>query len=175
MTTRFDNDPELAPDDPLTVLLRPPAGHLAPPPGRYRTIRRAAARRRLLRTAATAAVACAAVAVVALPSYLSAPSAPRTPTVPLAPPPPAPTTPAPATATPVPATTTPAPIPTERRRGATVPPHPGEDTATRTVLPTPSRTAAADTRTTAVPDVARRTSSSEQTRASRPPGTAAPR
>ncbi|MER6540746.1 hypothetical protein ABT215_44845, partial [Streptomyces sp900105755] len=59
MTTRFDDEPEFdGPDDPLAVILRPPAAHLGPPPGRYEQIRRAAGRRRLVRTAAGAGVTC---------------------------------------------------------------------------------------------------------------------
>ncbi|MGI5436383.1 hypothetical protein ACQEV4_02505 [Streptomyces shenzhenensis] len=36
MTTRFDDDPEFAADDPLAVILRPPAEHLGPPPAATR-------------------------------------------------------------------------------------------------------------------------------------------
>ncbi|WUA54903.1 hypothetical protein OG739_26350 [Streptomyces longwoodensis] len=78
----------------MTVILRPGADHLGAPPGRYEAIRRAAARRRLLRTAAGAGLTCA---VAALTAFLLAPGAseaPTRPTVPLAPPPPASSTPA---------------------------------------------------------------------------------
>ncbi|MER5428734.1 hypothetical protein [Streptomyces sp. NPDC002588] len=97
---------EFDPEDPLTVILRPAHGHLAPPPGRYTEVRRGAARRRLLRTAAGAAVVCAVAALaVLLPGTHGGPA---TPTVPLAPPadrytPTAPDTPVPSDATPVPA------------------------------------------------------------------------
>ncbi|WP_438948314.1 hypothetical protein [Streptomyces longwoodensis] len=91
---RLDDDPGFGPDDPLTVILRPGADHLGAPPGRYEAIRRAAARRRLLRTAAGAGLTCA---VAALTAFLLAPGAseaPTRPTVPLAPPPPASSSPA---------------------------------------------------------------------------------
>ncbi|GED89072.1 hypothetical protein [Streptomyces sp. 6-11-2] len=146
MTTRFDNDPEFAPDDPLTVLLRPPAGRLGPPPGRYEAIRRAAARRKLLRATAGAALTCAVAAIVVLPLHPSAPSAPVTPTVPLAPPPPPP------------ASTAPAPTPTTARTARPsdfATPRPRQDTATRRAPSAPNRTGAAGTRGTAGPDPVR--------------------
>ncbi|MFJ1736570.1 hypothetical protein [Streptomyces sp. NPDC088254] len=83
----FDDGTHGAPDDPLAVILRPAAAHLAPPPGRYEDIRRGAARRRLLRTAAGVGVTCAVAAAVVLPLRLSASEAPASPAVPLAPPP----------------------------------------------------------------------------------------
>ncbi|WP_460069999.1 hypothetical protein [Streptomyces sp. YKOK-I1] len=87
----FDDGPDLDrpdPDDPLTVILRPAAGRLAPPPGRYEEIRRGASRRRLLRTAAGVGATCAVAALaVLLPLRLTAHDAPARPTVPLAPPP----------------------------------------------------------------------------------------
>ncbi|WP_078491875.1 hypothetical protein [Streptomyces yerevanensis] len=100
MTTRFDDGgPEPGPDDPLAVILRPPSDHLAPPLGRYESIRRGAARRRLLRAAAGAGLSCAVAALAALP-LLRTSDAPASPTPPLAPPPatspstpPAPSTP----------------------------------------------------------------------------------
>ncbi|MFJ9347560.1 hypothetical protein [Streptomyces sp. NPDC101237] len=94
MTTRLDEEPEFdGPDDPLTVVLRPPAAYLGPPAGRYEEIRRAAGRRRLLRVAAGAGATCAVGLLIALPMRLTAPSAPVTPQVPLAPPAVSPTAP----------------------------------------------------------------------------------
>ncbi|MFF4274703.1 hypothetical protein [Streptomyces sp. NPDC001536] len=87
MITRPDDDPGLDPDDPLTILLRPPADRLGPPPGRYEAIRRGATRRKLLRAAAGTAVACGLAAAVLLPLRLTTSEAPASPTVPLAPPP----------------------------------------------------------------------------------------
>jgi hypothetical protein len=86
LTTRLDEGPESEPDDPLAVILRPPAGHLGPPPGRYEEIRRTAHRRRLLRTATGAALTCAVAALIALPLHLTASQPARSPVVPLAPP-----------------------------------------------------------------------------------------
>ncbi|MFD9393899.1 hypothetical protein ACFWBB_25125 [Streptomyces sp. NPDC060000] len=84
----FDDGPDLDPDDPLTVILRPASGHLGPPPGRYEEIRRGAVRRRLLRTAAGAGAACGIAALaVLLPLHLTASDGPARPAVPLAPPP----------------------------------------------------------------------------------------
>ncbi|MEU0287530.1 hypothetical protein [Streptomyces sp. NPDC006147] len=97
MITHADEDPEFEPDDPLAVLLRPTSEHLGPPPGRFETIRRRAARRRLVRTAVGAGVTCAVALLVALPLQNAATSdRPVTPTVPLAPPP-VTTTPSPTT------------------------------------------------------------------------------
>ncbi|MEW2399249.1 hypothetical protein [Streptomyces sp. NPDC046862] len=87
MITRSDEGPDFEPDDPLAVILRPPSDHLGPPPGRYQTIRRTAARRRLLRAAAGVGVSCAVAAAVVLPLRLAAHEAPASPSVPLAPPP----------------------------------------------------------------------------------------
>ncbi|WP_262702544.1 MULTISPECIES: hypothetical protein [Streptomyces] len=92
MTPRCDDGPEhigpeREPDDPLAVILRPPSDYLGPPPGRYEAIRRAAARRKLLRTAAGVGVSCAVAALIALPLRAAAPEPPARPTVPLAPPP----------------------------------------------------------------------------------------
>ncbi|MFK0172411.1 hypothetical protein ACIQU5_26790 [Streptomyces sp. NPDC090306] len=75
---------EFGPDDPLAVILRPPATHLGPPPGRYEAVRRAAGRRRLARTAIGAGVTCAAALLVILPLRTSAS---HDPAPPLAPPP----------------------------------------------------------------------------------------
>ncbi|MGW1627576.1 hypothetical protein [Streptomyces sp. NPDC002172] len=117
MTTRFDDEPGFdGPDDPLAVILRPPAAHLGAPPGRYEEIRRAASRRRLVRTAAGAGVTCAVAVSVALSLHLTAPAAPASPQVPLAPP--AVTHPAPhrPSGSPTPATPSPSPsvAPTQR-------------------------------------------------------------
>ncbi|CDR04777.1 hypothetical protein [Streptomyces iranensis] len=92
MTPRCDDGPEhlgpeREPDDPLAVILRPSSDYLGPPPGRYEAIRRAAARRKLLRTAAGVGVSCAVAALIALPLRAAAPEPPARPTVPLAPPP----------------------------------------------------------------------------------------
>ncbi|MFE9678691.1 hypothetical protein ACFYO5_32040 [Streptomyces sp. NPDC006259] len=76
-----------APDDLLTVILRPPSGHLSPPPGHYEAVRRGAARRRLLRTAIGAGVTCAIATLVVLPLRPAGPGEPAAPTVPMAPPP----------------------------------------------------------------------------------------
>ncbi|MFE9613244.1 hypothetical protein [Streptomyces sp. NPDC006012] len=146
MTTRFDDDPEFAPDDPLAVILRPPAEHLGPPPGRYAAVRRAAARRRLLRAAAGAGLTCAVAALVALPLHLSASSAPASPTVPLAPPSSTMRTPAPS-ATPSPVrTTVPTPVPASQDAGPGRVTAPGDprvppDVRSRDTLEPPSRTA----------------------------------
>ncbi|GAA0925074.1 MULTISPECIES: hypothetical protein [Streptomyces violaceusniger group] len=99
MTPRFEDGPEhngpepehigpeREPDDPLAVILRPPSDYLGPPPGRYEAIRRAATRRKLLRTAAGVGASCAVAALLALPLRAAAPEPPARPTVPLAPPP----------------------------------------------------------------------------------------
>lgn len=95
MITHADEGPEFAPDDPLAVLLRPSGDHLGPPPGRFEEIRRAAARRRLVRAAAGAGLACGAALLIALPLQQTAPDGPASPTVPLAPPPVSSTSPTP--------------------------------------------------------------------------------
>jgi hypothetical protein len=87
LTTRFDQGPEHGPEDPLAVILRSAPEYLGPPPGRYEAIRRAAARRRLLRAAAGAGASVVVAVLVALPLRLTASEAPASPTVPLAPPP----------------------------------------------------------------------------------------
>ncbi|KUO07731.1 hypothetical protein AQJ58_34825 [Streptomyces sp. DSM 15324] len=88
-TDDFDDGPDLErpdPDDPLTVILRPAAGHLAPPPGHYEEIRRGASRRRLLRTAAGVGATCAVAALaVLLPLRPATPDTPARPVVPLGP------------------------------------------------------------------------------------------
>ncbi|MFE2887994.1 hypothetical protein ACUXZZ_12565 [Streptomyces graminifolii] len=90
MTTHFDEGdegPDIDPDDPLTVILRPSSDYLGPPPGRYETIRRGAHRRRLLRATIGAGATCAVIVLAALPFRLAHHDTPTTPTVPLAPPP----------------------------------------------------------------------------------------
>ncbi|MFJ2892572.1 hypothetical protein ACIO53_41745 [Streptomyces sp. NPDC087305] len=90
MTTHFDEGdegPDIDPDDPLTVILRPSSDYLGPPPGRYETIRRGANRRRLLRATIGAGATCAVIVLAALPFRLAHHDTPTTPTVPLAPPP----------------------------------------------------------------------------------------
>ncbi|MDX2709567.1 hypothetical protein PV350_43120, partial [Streptomyces sp. PA03-6a] len=101
-----ERDPE------LSALLRPGTVLLGPPPGRFREVRRVAARRKLLRAAAGAGVSLAVAAVVAVPLHLlSAPGqgpgvGPAVPAVsvpPAADPPPSPPRP----------TTSPVPEPSE--------------------------------------------------------------
>ncbi|MEV5151423.1 hypothetical protein AB0K81_05645 [Streptomyces werraensis] len=88
MITHTDEGPEFEPDDPLAELLRPTSDRLGPPPGRFGTIRRRAARRRLVRTTVGAGLTCAVALLVALPLQNATTSErPVTPTVPLAPPP----------------------------------------------------------------------------------------
>ncbi|MGW2825283.1 hypothetical protein ACWC24_30415 [Streptomyces sp. NPDC001443] len=105
MITASDEGPDLDPDDPLAVILRPAPEYLGPPPGRYEAIRRSAGRRRLLRAAAGVGLTCVAAVLVALPLHLSTPEAPVSPVVPMAPPPAGRPTAAPGvTATPAPVT-----------------------------------------------------------------------
>ncbi|MFG2789455.1 hypothetical protein [Streptomyces sp. NPDC048419] len=87
MITHPDEGPDHDPDDPLTVILRPPGEYLGAPPGRYEAVRRGAFRRRLLRAAAGAAVTCGVAALVILPLRLTGSDGAGTPAVPLAPPP----------------------------------------------------------------------------------------
>ncbi|WP_329391552.1 hypothetical protein [Streptomyces sp. NBC_01716] len=129
MTTRADDGPEFDPDDPIAVILRPTSDSLGPPPRRYETIRRSAARRRLLRTAAGAGLSCAALALVALPLHLATTSdGPASPTVPLAPPPATRTSPDPAP-----------PQVTPRPSGTTGPPESAPAPSARTRETTPTR------------------------------------
>ncbi|WP_030944811.1 hypothetical protein, partial [Streptomyces sp. NRRL S-646] len=112
MITHSDEGPDFDPDDPLTVLLRPPAEYLGAPPGRYEEIRRGASRRRLLRAAAGAALTCGVAALVVLPLHLTASNGPASPAVPLAPPPASsPSTLPPSTTAPAPVTPAPSTIP----------------------------------------------------------------
>ncbi|MFE7171783.1 hypothetical protein [Streptomyces sp. NPDC057616] len=124
MITHPDEGPDHDPDDPLTVILRPPGEYLGAPPGRYEAIRRGASRRRLLRAAAGAAVTCGVAALVVLPLRLTGSDGAGSPAVPLAPPPasspstpphrsssPAPESPRP---TQDPGTTAPTAVPTTR-------------------------------------------------------------
>lgn len=115
MITHSDDGPEYDPDDPLTVIMRPPTEYLGAPPGRYEAIRRGASRRRLLRAAAGAAVTCGVAALIVLPLRLTASEGHGSPTVPLAPPPASsPSTPPHRSATPEPRS----PHPSQDRRTA---------------------------------------------------------
>ncbi|WP_020124697.1 hypothetical protein [Streptomyces canus] len=86
MITHSEEGPDRDPDDPLTVLLRPPSDYLGVPPGRYEAIRRGAARRKVLRAAAGAALTVGVAALVVLPLRPSASGTHRSPTTPMAPP-----------------------------------------------------------------------------------------
>ncbi|GAX51546.1 hypothetical protein [Streptomyces olivochromogenes] len=159
MITHSDEGPDSEPDDPLAVILRPASDYLGPPPGHYETIRRGAARRRLLRTAVGVGSVCAVAALVALPIRLSTSQAPTSPTVPLAPPSegrPSPVPPSPS-ASPVPSD--PSRTPESRTAGPT----PGNGTAiptqaarttgratTRPAVPTPAPSTPSSTPTTPV-------------------------
>ncbi|MGY0069022.1 hypothetical protein ACWZEH_19975 [Streptomyces sp. QTS137] len=135
MITHSDEGPDFDPDDPLTVILRPPSEHLGPPPGRYKAIRRGAARRKLLRGAAGAAVACGVAALVVLPLRLSASDSPGPSTPPMAPPLPA-TSPS---AVPAPSTApTPDPAPSRAPEADGPSPVPQAPTAAPTSSPPPS-------------------------------------
>jgi hypothetical protein len=115
LITHSDDGPEYDPDDPLTVIMRPPAEYLGAPPGRYEAIRRGASRRRMLRAAAGAAVTCGVAALIVLPLRLTASEGHGSPTVPLAPPPASsPSTPPHRPATPEPSS----PDPSQDRRTA---------------------------------------------------------
>ncbi|MFE4670354.1 hypothetical protein ACFRI7_03470 [Streptomyces sp. NPDC056716] len=135
----FGGDPQgdgPSDDDPLAVILRPAAGdRLAPPPGRYETIRRSAARRRMLRVTAGAGLTCAVAVLIALPVYQRAvPDTPRQPTVPLAPPRPTPSASAPM---PSPSASAP-PSPSDTPPSDTVTPGPSTSTPTPTEMSTSS-------------------------------------
>ncbi|MFJ1812218.1 MULTISPECIES: hypothetical protein [unclassified Streptomyces] len=145
----FDDGPDLDPDDPLAVILRPASGHLGPPPGRYEEIRRGAVRRRLLRTAAGAGAACGIAALaVLLPLRLTASDGPARPTVPLAPPsvsgpstvPPSLPSPVPATDNPTEGAATPLPDP----RASTAPDDTSVPTADHGLGQSPEPTTASD-------------------------------
>ncbi|MFG2301401.1 hypothetical protein [Actinacidiphila glaucinigra] len=126
MITPIDG-PDEERDPELSALLGPGTVLLGPPPGRFREVRRAAARRRLLRTAAGAGVSLAVAAVVAIPLYLLSspgqgpavgPNVPAVSVPPAADPPPSPPSPPP--------TTSPVPEPSEshgpdRRTGSNDP------------------------------------------------------
>ncbi|MEU2335337.1 hypothetical protein ABZ770_25010 [Streptomyces sp. NPDC006654] len=160
MTTRFDDEPEFGgPDDPLAVILRPPAAHLGPPPGRYQEIRRAAGRRRLVRTAAGAGVTCAVAAFVAMSLHLAAPAAPTTPRDPLAPPAVSPTAPQRPRTSPTPDAPRPSPSVAPTRGGTAPQPTPGRPTrgdvtrspaSGRSATPTAVPDAPSDSRPSAV-------------------------
>ncbi|WP_351235800.1 hypothetical protein [Streptomyces sp. NPDC002133] len=108
-------------DATLDALLQPGAVLLGPPPGRFREIRRAAARRRLLRAAAGAGVSLAVAALVAVPLHLlpapGAQPAGRPPAPPASVPPAATDRPAPSSPTPTPSAT-----PRPRHSTSTTPP-----------------------------------------------------
>ena len=136
MITPSEDGPDLEPDDPLAVILRPASGYLAPPPGGYEAIRRDASRRRVLRAAAGVGLSCVAAALIALPFRLAASEAPVSPTVPLAPPPASSpsTPPTPSPSSPEPATPSPSRDPSDSAPSAN-PSVPGDSTG-----PTPTRT-----------------------------------
>ncbi|MFM9626541.1 MULTISPECIES: hypothetical protein [Streptomyces] len=134
-----------APDDPLTVILRPPNGHLAPPPGHFESVRRGAVRRRLLRTAVGVGATCAVATLAVLPLRLGGSEAPAAPTVPMAPPP-ASSAPAVRTPTPTPSAVPSVPSTTDPTEGNRTP-EPGSDTGVP--APSPDRT---ESRPTATPE-----------------------
>lgn len=154
MITHSDDGPEFEPDDPLADVLVPISGYLGPPSGRYEAIRRGAARRWVLRTAAAAGMVCAVAAVVALPLRMTGPGTPASPAVP-----PAAGGPSAATPTRAPGPRPARPVPTGRTR--TVAPGPS-------AVPTPTRYATAPTsqsvRPTAVRGGARSTPSPDRRR-----------
>lgn len=163
MTPRFDDDPEYdgpepASEDPLAVILRPSSDHLGPPPGRYEAIRRAAARRKLLRTAAGVGVSCAVAALIALPLRMTAPETSPRPTVPLAPPPttghtapPLPSAPTGPSVSPSPSAPSESPAQRRTRGPRSQTARPGDSAA----APTRKRSAAPSSSARAVPSEAR--------------------
>lgn len=120
MITPSEDGPDLEPDDPLAVILRPATGYLAPPPGGYEAIRRDASRRRVLRAAAGVGLSCVAATLIALPFRLASSDAPVTPSVPLAPPP-ASSPSTPPTPSPTPKPVSPAPSDPGPSVGSSVP------------------------------------------------------
>ncbi|MFG1805049.1 hypothetical protein [Streptomyces sp. NPDC049040] len=142
MIAHSDNGPGSSdPDDPLTILLRPTPEYAGAPAGRYQAIRRKAARRRLLRTAAGVGVSCAVAAIVTLPLLLKSaqdPASPASPAAPAAPP----TATGPVDvprpwASPAPVRPHPTPTPTRTR---TLPTHrPSTSPTSRTVEPSAIR------------------------------------
>jgi hypothetical protein len=138
LITPSEDGPDLEPDDPLAVILRPASGYLAPPPGGFEAIRRDASRRRVLRAAAGVGLSCVAAALIALPFRLAASDAPASPTVPLAPPPASsPSTPPTSTPSPNPATPSPSRDPSDSAPSAG-PSVPGGPTAPTPTKPTGS-------------------------------------
>ncbi|MFI2431380.1 hypothetical protein [Streptomyces sp. NPDC018693] len=150
MTTRFDEDGRYddggyddgryddgrydgGPDDPLAVILRPPADFLGVPPGRYEAVRRAAYRRRLVRTAVGAGVACAAAALITLPFLIGRDSGAPPLAPPLSPPSVGTTTPPPESTVPPPT-----PIPSDPSTASLAP------SELATAQPTASQSATAE-------------------------------
>ncbi|WP_405869009.1 hypothetical protein [Streptomyces sp. NBC_00005] len=153
MITHSDEGPEYDPDDPLTVILRPPAEYLGAPPGRYEAIRRGATRRRVLRAAAGAALTCGVAALVVLPLRLTGSDGPASPAVPMAPPPASsPSAPEP-TPTRTPSMTAPEPATPTPAQGTRTTDPSRSSLPTRAPSALPSTSASTSTRTSA-PSVA---------------------
>ncbi|MET8949972.1 hypothetical protein ACWEO4_22135 [Streptomyces sp. NPDC004393] len=165
MTTRFDDGsdgPEFGPDDPLAVILRPASEHLGPPPGRYEAIRRAAARRRVLRAAAGAGVTCAVAVLIGLGVQLTTPQSPASPVVPLAPPPAhgrtlPPTPSASPSQTRPPGSATPEPTRTRRSDASVTPSRVAVPTRRPSPTPTPVRVEPSASATSLAPEPGRGT------------------
>jgi hypothetical protein len=147
LITYDDDGPDFEPDEPLAVIMRPPAKHLAPPPGRYEEIRRGAARRRILRAAVTAGATCTVAALLAIPLLRAPHQDPASPTVPLAPPPASSPTAPPSPAESAPPSVTPRPsarpstrrtIPTRPRATTASPPAVRSTTPTAPQSPSPN-------------------------------------